>query len=272
MKKILSLILSMVLCVALTACNSNQAVNAAANSEPSPLPALPTTTPVTATAKPEEQDQPDPADGTYPAYAAALETLLQRHLLPDGTDAGEQFGDITENQFAVYDVDRDGKDELILLYSTTATAGMAGYIFSYEKETGALQTQLQEFPSLTFYENGFVKAGWSHNQGLAGNFWPYSLYQYDANSDRYTLVGMVDAWDKSFSETDYQNRPFPSDIDKSGTGVVYYIMEDGQYDTTNPVDASAYDAWVDAHSGGASEMQIQYRNLTEENISQIKNG
>ena len=187
MKKILSLILSMVLCVALTACNSNQAVNAAANGEPSPLPALPTTAPVTATAKPVEPEQPaDPVDGTYPAYAAALETLLQRHMLPDGTDAGEQFGDIAENQFAVYDVDHDGKDELILLYSTTATAGMAGYIFAYDNESGLLQTELQEFPSLTFYENGVVEAGWSHNQGLAGDtFWPYNLYQYNPDSDQY---------------------------------------------------------------------------------------
>lgn len=272
MKKILSLILSMVLCVALTACNSNQAVNATANSEPSPLPAL-SASPTAPTSQPAAPDQTaDSVDGTYPAYAAALETLLQRHMLPDGTDTGEQFGDIAENQFAVYDVDHDGKDELILLYSTTATAGMAGYIFAYDNESGLLQTELQEFPSLTFYENGVVEAGWSHNQGLAGDFWPYSLYQYDANSDRYTPVGMVDAWDKGFSETDYQNRPFPSDIDKSGTGVVYYIMEDGQYDTTNPVDASAYNAWVNAHIGGASEIQIQYMTLTEENISQVRNG
>ena len=273
MKKILSLILSMVLCVTLTSCNSNQAVNAAANSTPSPLPTL-SAAPATPTGQPAEQDQPaDPVDGMYPAYVATLENLLQRHILPDGTDAGEQFGDLSENQFAVYDVDRDGKDELVLLYSTTITAGMAGYIFAYDSASGTLQTQLQEFPLLTFYENGVVKAGWSHNQGLAGDsFWPYSLYQYNPDLDRYELVGMVDAWDKSYAETDYQNHPFPDDIDKSGTGIVYYIMEDGQYDTTNPADASAYNAWVNAYIGGASEMRIQYRNLTEANISQIKNG
>lgn len=93
---------------------------------------------------------------------------------------------------------------------------------------------------LTFYDNGIIKAGAHHNQRLGGDFWPYSLYQYAPDSDSYVLVGMVDVWDKNYPGADNHKDAFPSDIDKSGTGFVYHIMEDGQYDNTHPVDASEY--------------------------------
>jgi hypothetical protein len=48
-------------------------------------------------------------------------------------------------------------------------------------------------------------------------------------------------------------------------------MEDGQDDDTHPVDASEYNEWVGAHIGDALEIQIQYLDLTEENLSRIKN-
>ncbi|MEY8352969.1 hypothetical protein AALB39_06360 [Lachnospiraceae bacterium 54-53] len=272
MKKILSLILSMALCAALAACNPAQSVTIEDNPDNSPLPASPKA-PITVTNTPAEPDKPaDDRDDMYNAYFTALENLIQNHIFPDGIDVGEPSGDISENKFAVYDVDHDGEEELIVLYSTTITAGMAGYVFAYDIETGALQTELQEFPSLTFYNNGMVKALWSHNQGRAGEFWPYSLYQYNPGSDRYVLVGMVDAWDKNLTGTDNQNNPFPSDVDTSGTGFVYYIMENGEYDDTHPVDASEYNAWINTYIGDASEIQIQYMDLTEKNISQIKNG
>lgn len=268
MKKIVLFVFSISLCVALAACGNSQEVNIDDNSEKSSLPSSPTVTDT-----PSEPDIPaDNIDDMHDAYFAALEDLVQNHIFPDGIDAGEPLGDMSENKFAVYDVDNDGKEELIILYSATITAGMSGYVFAYDDETGALQTELNEFPSLTFYNNGTAKALWSHNQGRAGDFWPYSLYQYNPDSDSYVMLGMVDAWDRNFPGTDTQNNPFPSDIDKSGTGFVYYIMEDGQYDDTHPVDASEYNEWVNVYIGDASEIPIQYMDLTEENIAQIKNG
>ncbi|MTI55651.1 hypothetical protein [Geosporobacter ferrireducens] len=268
MKKILILIFSMALCVTLAACNNNQAVNIDDNSKNSPLPASATETDTLA-----EPNKPvDNLDDMYNAYFTVLENLIQNHILPDGIDGGEQLCDMAENKFAVYDVDSDGKEELLLMYTTTYSGGWAGYVLDYDAETKKLQTELCEFTLLTFYDNGIIKAGWSHNQGLAGDFWPYSLYQYAPDSDSYVLVGMVDAWDKNYPGTDNQNNPFPSDIDKSGTGFVYYIMKDGRYDNTHPVDASEYNEWVNAHIGDASEIQIQYMDLTEENISKIGNG
>ncbi|HBT65303.1 MAG TPA: hypothetical protein DEB10_11665 [Ruminococcaceae bacterium] len=272
MKKVLNIILSMVLCVTLAACNNNPTANTKDTNENSLLTASPGA-PAAASDTLSKSDNPvNNPDDMYHAYFTALENLIKNHIIPDGTDVEEQLGDMSENMFAVHDVDNDGKEELILLYSTTITAGMAGYVFAYDSKAGVLQTQLYEYPALAFYNNGIVKALWSHNQGRAGDhFWPYNLYQYVPESDKYVLVGMVDAWDKNYAETDDQNNPFPGDIDKSGTGIVYYIMEDGQDDDTHPVDASEYNEWVGAHIGDALEIQIQYLDLTEENLSRIKN-
>ena len=270
MKKILSLIFSVALCVTFAACSNNEAVNIGDNSDKSPLPASPT---APATGTPAEPDKPaDNLDDMYNAYTAALENLIQNHILPDGTDAGTQYGDMAENKFDVCDVDNDGREELLLFYSTTSEGGWAGFVLGYDTEIKKLQTELRESTLLKFYDNGIIKAKWGHNQRLGGDFWPYSLYQYAPDSDSYVFVGMVDAWDKNYPGEDNHKDLFPSDIDKSGTGFVYYIMEDRQYDNTHPVDESEYNEWINGYIGNASEIQIRYMDLTEENISQIRSG
>ena len=275
MKKMLTLIVCLALCATLAACSSRAVNTDNTNGSPSPaasemVPETPLNTPAsTPTQTPAGVDQ---NDELYAAYSDALNTLVKTHKLPDGTDAAELTGDMANNKFALHDVDNDGKVELLLMYTDTYMAGQTGYVFAYDEQTKKLNTELSEFPLLTFYDNGAVKAEWSHNQGRAGeNFWPYSLYQYAPETDSYALIGMVDAWDKTYAETDDQNNPFPSDIDKSGTGIVYYIMENGEYDTTHPIDASDYNAWVSTHIANASQIQIQYMDLTEENILQITN-
>lgn len=277
MKKVLNLIIPLALCITLAACNGSPAANSDDTGENSS--SASEMAPEASTSKDTTADTPAGAnkpvsdlDDMYHAYADALENLIQNHIFPDGTEAAELSDDMSQNKFALYDVDNDGKEELLLMYTNTYMAGETGYVLGYDETTKKLQTELSEFPLLTFYDNGVAKAEWSHNQGLAGdNFWPYSLYQYAPDSDSYKLVGMVDAWDKNYRETDDQNHPFPSDVDKSGTGFVYYIMKDGQYDTTHPVDASEYNQWLDSYIGGASEIQIPYLDLSEENIAQIGN-
>lgn len=305
MKKTGIILLTLTLCGLLTACGGGQTAAAEGSSEAatdSPIVKLDTETlstaaeesgravestePETAKAEPGKTDT-DQADGdksdgdksdaaeNYTAvmknsYVSALEALLRENIYPDGTDIGNAVtSTMSDNQFAVYDVDQDGKEELIVLFTSTYMAGMRGSVFAYDNETGTMTEELSEFPALTFYDNGYVKVDASHNQGLAGGFWPYSLYRHRTDSDRYELTAMVDAWDRQLSETDYENRQFPEEVDKSKTGVVYYIMTDGSYDTGNPVDLADYDKWIDTCIGNASELPIQYLNLTEENVSRL---
>ena len=206
------------------------------------------------------------------AYGAALNKLLDTGVLPDGTgDSGGYIGSIrereamAENQFSVWDVDGDGREELILLYTTTIVAGERGFVYDWDEATGELRKQLEEFPLLTFYDNGAVMAGWSHNQGKGGSFWPYFLYQYLPESDSYQQVGAVDAWDKALGLEGY-----PDEVDASKTGFVYYITTEGDITWDHPVDASQYQAWLAPYLGEARELSIPYVELTAEQIQMLQ--
>ncbi len=215
-------------------------------------------TEVPATDAPETAAAPASDDAAArQAFAAALTDLAERHVLPDGTPCeADPAQDMIGNRFAVYDVDMDGEEELILAYQTAPMAGQTQYVFGYDAGSQQLRTEFSAFPLLTFYDNGVIKADWSHNQGLAGAFWPYSLYRYDPAADSYDLVAMIDAWDKNFAAADPQGNPFPDDADVSGMGLVYYIMPGGEYDNSTPVDASEYDGWYAAQLDGATELEI----------------
>lgn len=205
------------------------------------------------------------------AFAGALEALLSEHVLPDGTDCGfDPAADPAGNQFAVTDVDGDGREELILVYVTAPMAGQVLGVYGYDPGTGRLTTQLTEYPLAAFYTNGVVRADWSHNQGLAGEFWPYTLYQYDPQSDAYLCVGMADAWDGSFASVDYEGNPYPKDVDVSQSGRVYYLIPGGEYQQVPPVDEGAYLQWRDSYLGGAEEMEIAFTQLTMDNLQSIQ--
>lgn len=201
-------------------------------------------------------------------YASILQKVYTDQEFPDGEDRGfYEDEDITTNNFAIYDVDNDGKDELIIEYTTTYMAGQETIIYDYDAATDSVREEFLEFPFLTFYDNGIIKAGWSHNQGLAGeSFWPYTLYKYDKEADTYTEVGMVDAWDKSFSEKDYEDNTFPKELDLNGDGILYYIDVDGVEDL---VDSDKYDKWLKSYTEGAKVIELPYMKLTEENIQSI---
>jgi hypothetical protein len=205
------------------------------------------------------------------AYQSVLIDIYENHIFPDGQASDWSEGtDMAQNQFAVYDIDQDGKDELILIYSTASMAGMVELIYDFDNNTKTSQEEFREFPALTFYDNGIIQADWSHNQGLAGEFWPFNLYQYNSETDRYDNVAMVDAWDRSLSETDYNGNPFPVESDTDGDGVVYYIMKDGEYKLDTPVDGAEYEQWRSTYLNNANEVDIPFVDLTEDNIHNIQ--
>ena len=111
------------------------------------------------------------------AYQAALENIYQNHILPDGSELRDDIsGEMSGNKFAVYDVDHDGREELVFCYTATSMASMTAKIYDYDEASGELYEELSQFPMLTFYDNATIGAGISHNQGYAGEFWPYTFY------------------------------------------------------------------------------------------------
>lgn len=214
---------------------------------------------------PEKQSADEDADAARAAYYLVLDKLYTTYTLPDETQLGyDGHSDLSLNQYAIYDIDQDGEDELIVIWVTTGMAGNAEIVYGFDVASGTVRTELREYPMLTFYDNGVVEAGLSHNQGLAveiPDFWPYMLLQYDKNADTYTLTAMVDAWNKAYHEKDYEGNAFPDDIDADGDGIIY-LVEIG--DEEKIMDLEAYKAWQDSYIAGAKEMEILFTGMNGE--------
>lgn len=233
-------------------------------------------TPVEKPAVEEEAVQARLYDEPREAYAAALWELWNTGVFPDGSQADDFGSDeaMSGNQFALCDVDGDGAEELVIGYTDTYMAGMRGLVVAYDPYyTGSalpLRVKFQEFPLFTFFENGALMVGASHNQGLAGEaLWPYSLYCYSSVDDVYDRVAVVDAWDRSLAEVNYSGEPFPAEADKDGDGVVYYIQSSWLDEKAQAVDGDVYQNWLLEETGGGAEIQVPYQSLTQENIQAL---
>lgn len=207
---------------------------------------------------------------TMSVYRAALEQIYYSGDVPLWQNITDDNWDISENDFAVYDVDLDGRSELIFLRGSAPMAGMYAMIYDVD-ENGELRVELETSPFMHFFSNGKITVDISHNQGVAGGFWPYTLLGYDAASDSYDEIAYVDAWDGSIFPENYDGEPFPSDVDTSGSGFVYYIYApEAAYDRENmpePIDRSEFDEWYNEQLGDAQEVFPEFLKLTEENIA-----
>ncbi len=59
------------------------------------------------------------------------------------------------------------------------------------------------------------------------------------------------------------------EIDENGDGLVYYIMTEGEYERSKPVDMEAYGQWLNSYINGAEIVSVPYQQLTEENIASL---
>ncbi len=234
---------------------------------------VPVSQPLTLSESAEKQSDP-----MIEKYVDVLEGIYYDYALPDGQRLDPFANDPDyPNEFAIFDVDGDGEEELLIRYTNTYTAGMFGAVYGYDHTQDKLTTQLFEFPSMNFYPNGTVEVGWSHNQGLAGRFWPCTFYCYDAPSDRYIPVACADAWDREFFETDYDGNPFPAQADTSGDGIVYYIFEGDQAGEPAPISQPEFTAWYNDLVGfdpsqdtpWEHALDIPFQPLDEANIAAL---
>ncbi|MCI8597751.1 MAG: hypothetical protein HFJ10_04830 [Lachnospiraceae bacterium] len=207
-------------------------------------------------------------------YLEVLNRLLVQKQWPDGTEVYfDGFGSMEDNHFAIFDVDQDGREELMLQYTTTSMAGMTEAIYDYDGELKELREEFLQFPMTTYYGNGVIKVGFSHNQGFGPDFWPFFLYQYQADTDDYTCVGLVDTWDKSYYPEAYlggEPVPFPEEADTDGDGILYYLSDSEEYQLEDPVNKGEYEEWVTSHVGEAGEMEIPWLPLSEESFAQFR--
>lgn len=202
-------------------------------------------------------------------YVEALDKLYNSCVFPDGmtVDYEPYNNAIPDNYFAIYDVDMDGYDELILNFrNAPSTSEVSCRIYDYDCVTGKIILQ-GCFYQADFYSNGNVIEPISHNQGLAGDFWPYMLHQYDASNDIWNKVGFVDAWDGNLHPEDsFHNKPFPDDLDIDRDKMLYCI---DNYDIF--VDGAEYTEWYNTYMEDAVPVDLDYRKIVPSEYNSIEN-
>ncbi len=205
-------------------------------------------------------------------YGGILSQITAAWQLPDGeldTSSLENgFGKMSDNRFAVADIDGDGREELIVCYANASMAGMMEIIYDYDPVVGELKRELTEWPMLTYYDNGLIKAEASHNH-THGEFWPFALYQYETESDSYKQIAYVHTWDKGISDI-YEDQPFPEELDTDEDGTLFNISEGAEpsYEYENyKYNQADFEKWYDGMMDGAQEISVPYQSLEYESYA-----
>lgn len=213
-------------------------------------------------------------------YREVLENIYYNKKFPEYEQTFDDNNyDITENEFLIHDIDNDGSDELIILFKSYYGAGQFGSIYDHDRE-GNIVLQFHSFWDFTFYPNGNVEVGLSHNQGQSGRFWPYVMYQYDAETGEYRDVGYIEALDEEVVDVIRKQQEeagqeptweYPYDVDTSGTGFVYYIRPSVyNIDDVDPVDFTEYEKWHNQYTDSKDPIELSFMKLTEENIRKVE--
>lgn len=236
-----------------------------------------TTKPITDAIASESMTEP-PNVYEKMTYREVLEDIYYNCKFPDYEEPlKDNDYDISANEFTIYDIDNDGSDELIFLFSAYYMAGMTGRVYDHNSE-GNIIVEFHGFPSLRFYDNGIIEANAAHNQGPSGDFWPYTLYQYDSKTDTYDQVAGVESMGRDIVEMikveaeEYGKEPpfeYPYEADTSNSGIVYYIRPHGFEGEVKPIDVTEYNEWHDGFCGDAELLELPFVKLTEENIQEV---
>lgn len=208
------------------------------------------------------EEKPDSA-AMRGAYQFVLQQIAFEHVYPDGRDTGfdSANGFIEENHFALMDVNRDGTEELIVQFVTAPMAGNLETIYAWQGEEFAPEAILTVFPAVTYYDSGLVKEEWSHSSGLApAGYWPYNLYQYDAETGMYALLASVD-----MQSRDAENA-YPAEIDTDNPEMLFIVTQD---ECEKALTRADYEAWLLEITAGAAPIRPPYQPLTEENIKAL---
>lgn len=212
-----------------------------------------------------------PVCQTRHIYEGILSRLAAAYELPDmeldRQGLYEGSFSISDNQFAVADVDGDGREELIISYTTASMAGMLKIVYGYNPDTMELTRELLDFADTIFYDNGIGMVSAAHNHTLSMDFWPYTLYQYNPQTDQYDFLASVSAWDKGYGDVSYGENIFPEEEDLDGDGIIYEIRTDlNQEAEAIRYDGDDFQTWLSGYLGQAREMEITYEPVAAENF------
>ena len=215
-------------------------------------------------------------------YKEALMNLYEhliwpvtRYYLDDNDRVAEfMYGKKSDNAFAIVDVDRDGRDELIIRWTTAALMSWCYTceVFEYDVENNKWRSEGFFNPDgLEFYDNGIVFNLHLHNQNYGDTVYPYSIVEYNKEDDKYVFdeSSGVFCLDKPYFQARSEKIPdWFREIDVEKKGVVYSITYRG-YDSDRFYSQSDYDKFINDLIGKAKKVDIQFLPLTKKNIEAI---
>ena len=181
------------------------------------------------------------------AAAMALNDYLATATLPGGLKPGyspEGVYDI----YAVSDVDRDGRNELLFTIYNAPVAGQITAVYKLDTETGGLAEEYIGTNATLFLGNGTAICYLSHATGLeTDEYWPYDIYVYNKSSDEYDYAASVSYWVKSVRGEDSLGNKFPDDVDRDGDGIVALVTS-VESDGLEYLDGDAFEIWFSLYA------------------------
>lgn len=145
------------------------------------------------------------------SYVEALRNIHDYMILPDNKTYLCDDGRNERNEFAIVDINNDGKEELLFKSTQTFLANMGLYVYGYDEDTESIYPMAKFYVSAKAYDNGYVKDLYSHNTGVEFDFWPYYLCRYDDDSRTYVQVGKVET--SAIERNDYADYQNGTEID-----------------------------------------------------------
>lgn len=175
-------------------------------------------------------------------YKKAVEEMRGSGTTPDKRRVlRPEGGAFTESDYAVFDVDCDGTDELVLRYLDGGKDSFCA-IYEYDVASTGFRCEFIEVMSLkpVFYDNATIKATWEEDTGLNKEIPSFNIYTYDEAEDVYAYRGYVESWDLAAASDDTEGNAFPVKYDLDENGIVYSIQYDRDYEYSFIYDDSDY--------------------------------
>lgn len=181
-------------------------------------------------------------------YANVLERLYFYDTLPDdGDDIETKMADDYET-YAVYDIDGDGIEELMLYVDRPGTGSSWSIIYEYSVDTDSLKQELYAYMDNQFYSNGRIVGMDDSSHGVM-------VYVYNPESDDYsdsylTIMRGTTYWDMGSNNEDHSGYDYR--VYHSNTEEETYMTEE------------EYNQWLADQTAGAMEIEIPWKKIVDE--------
>ena len=166
--------------------------------------------------------------------------------------------DIEKCSFAVADVNDDGTDELLILFSATMPIHIRTEIVTVDNNNQLVSLGSYYGIHPEFYKYGYMVLKTSHNQTPGETIWPYGVHSFSYYTNEFEKIYYAYCIDKN---SNYMNRYNPAeDLDHDG---VIYVVNDEK------LTKAQYDAYVNAYIPSKNKKNISWKKITNSNINNL---